>query len=120
MKERLRPVHIVRTKIGIASGKHINLIPAGQLDGGHIFFAMFGKKAAAKAAPFIVAILVTMGFFWNGWWLWAGLLFFLGRRSASTLDQVTNLDARRKILGYIALTLFILTFIPVPITISGM
>ena len=97
----------------------INLIPAGQLDGGHIFFAMFGKTAAAKALPIIVGSLVTMGFFWNGWWLWAGMIFFLGRRSAETLDQVTKLDARRRFIGYAALVLFILTFIPVPITIAS-
>jgi len=98
----------------------INLIPAGQLDGGHIFFAMFGKKAADKILPMIVGALVAMGFFWNGWWLWAGLIFFLGRRSAETLDQVTKLDAKRRLIGYAALALFAITFIPVPITIAGL
>jgi membrane-associated protease RseP (regulator of RpoE activity) len=98
----------------------INLIPAGQLDGGHIFFTLFGRKAAQRVLPFIVGILAAMGVFWNGWWLWAGLIFLLGRRSAETLDQVTELDSKRRIIGYIALALFVLTFIPVPITIPGL
>jgi len=95
----------------------INLIPAGQLDGGHIFYSLFGKSAAERFFPFIVSGLGLMGFFWNGWWLWAALVFLLGRRHAEPLDQVTELDPKRRWLGYLALGVFILTFIPVPITL---
>ena len=95
----------------------INLTPAGQLDGGHIFYALFGKRASERFSPFIVAALGLMGFFWNGWWLWAALVFLLGRRHAEPLDQVTELDPKRRWLGYLALVIFILTFIPVPITL---
>lgn len=95
----------------------INLIPAGQLDGGHIFYALFGKHASERFFPFIVAGLGVMGFFWSGWWLWAALVFLLGRRHAEPLDQVTELDPKRRWLGYLALVIFILTFIPVPITL---
>jgi len=97
----------------------INLIPAGQLDGGHIFYTLFGKKIADRVFPFIVGALGLMGFFWNGWWMWALLVFILGRRHAEPLDQITELDPKRKWLGYLALFVFILTFIPVPITIVG-
>ncbi len=95
----------------------INLIPAGQLDGGHIFYALFGKRNADRFFPFIVAGLGLMGFFWSGWWMWALLVFMLGRRHAEPLDQITELDNKRRWLGYLALAVFILTFIPVPITI---
>jgi len=97
----------------------INLIPAGQLDGGHIFYTLMGKQASDRAFPFIVGLLAVMGFFWNGWWLWAALIFFLGRRHAEPLDQITELDGKRKILGFIALIVFVLVFIPVPLTFIG-
>ncbi len=97
----------------------LNLIPAGQLDGGHIFYALFGKKISKSVYPFIIGLLVLMGFAWGGWWLWAVLLFFLGRKHAEPLDRITELDRKRKLLGYLALVLFIMTFVPVPITIAG-
>ncbi len=97
----------------------INLIPAGQLDGGHIFYTLIGKKNADRIFPFIVGIMALMGFFWNGWWLWAGLIFFMGRRHAEPLDQITELDNKRKVLGILAMVVFILVFIPVPLTIIG-
>ena len=96
----------------------INLIPAGQLDGGHIFQTLFGEKNAKRAFPFIVGALVILGFFSNVWWMWAVLLFLVGRRYAQPLDQITELDKKRRIIGYIALAVFVLTFIPVPITLA--
>lgn len=93
----------------------LNLIPAGQLDGGHILFVLFGEKRARILFPIILISLVVLGFSWNGWWLWAGIIFLLGRFYAEPLDMITELDMRRKILGGLALLVFILTFIPVPL-----
>ncbi len=95
----------------------LNLIPAGQLDGGHIFHLLFGTKWSRRILPLILVVLIGLGFFWSGWWLWAGLVFFFGRRYAEPLDQITPLDTKRKVLGIIALILFIITFIPVPLSI---
>lgn len=95
----------------------INLIPAGQLDGGHILYVLLGKEKAKKIFPFILIALAAMGFFWNGWWLWSALIFFFGRRYAEPLDQITKVDRKRKILGVIALIVFILIFTPVPLVI---
>jgi membrane-associated protease RseP (regulator of RpoE activity) len=95
----------------------LNLIPAGQLDGGHIFHLLFGTKTSRRIYPFLLAFLFGMGFLWSGWWLWAGLLFFFGRNYAEPLDQITPLDTKRKILGLIALVIFLLTFIPVPLSV---
>ncbi len=97
----------------------INLIPAGQLDGGHIFYTLFGKKAAQKAFPLIVGLLVVMGFVWATWWIWAALIFFLGRSHAEPLDLVTELDSKRRWLGYLALIVFILVFVPIPIMFTA-
>ena len=95
----------------------INLIPAGQLDGGHILYVLLGKKRAKKLFPVIIIVLFGLGFFWQGWWLWAVLIFLVGRRYAEPLDQITQVDKRRKILGMLALIVFILTFTPVPLII---
>jgi membrane-associated protease RseP (regulator of RpoE activity) len=95
----------------------INMIPAGQLDGGHILYVLLGKKRARRLLPIILIVLAGLGFFWNGWWLWAGMIFLFGRRYAEPLDQITRLDRKRKVLGVIALIVFILIFIPVPLVV---
>ena len=95
----------------------INLIPAGQLDGGHILYVLLGRKKAKRIFPFILGALVLMGFAWQGWWLWAALIFFVGRFHAEPLDQITPLTRKHKILGLITLVVFILTFIPVPLVL---
>ncbi|HSO26532.1 MAG TPA: site-2 protease family protein, partial [Anaerolineales bacterium] len=73
----------------------LNLIPAGQLDGGHVIFVLLGRKAR-YLLPIILAALVLLGFAWSGWWLWAAIILFLGRVFAEPLDQITRLDARRR------------------------
>jgi hypothetical protein len=85
------------------------------LDGGHIFYALFGGERARKLLPILLIALVVLGFFWNGWWLWAALIFFLGRYHAQPLDQITELDPRRKRLAAFMLVVFLLVFSPVPL-----
>jgi membrane-associated protease RseP (regulator of RpoE activity) len=91
----------------------LNLLPAGTLDGGHVVYALFGEKAKL-AFPFILGLLVVLGYFWNGWWLWAAILLWLGRVQAQLLDQITPLDKPRRILAVVILIFFVLTFSPVP------
>jgi Zn-dependent protease len=92
----------------------LNLIPAGQLDGGHIIYVLFGRNAT-KIVPYIIVALVLLGIFWWGWLLWAGLIFFFGRIYAQPLDDITPLDKRRKTLAIIGLIVFVLVFTPVPL-----
>ena len=94
----------------------LNLIPAGTLDGGHVVHSLFGDKAS-KAFPFIIVLLAALGFFWNGWWLWALLLFWLGRVKGETLDQITPLDPRRRMVAIFVIILFVLVFTPVPFSL---
>ena len=91
----------------------LNLIPAGTLDGGHVIYALFGDKSR-KAFPFIIALLVLLGISWSGWWLWAALLFWLGRVNAQPLDQITTLDPTRRLIAYTMMVVFFLVFMPVP------
>lgn len=92
----------------------LNLIPAGQLDGGHTIFVLLGRRAA-RLWPFIVVALVGLGLVWTGWYLWAALIFFLGRRYAQPLDEITPLDGKRRTLAVLGMIIFILVFTPVPL-----
>jgi membrane-associated protease RseP (regulator of RpoE activity) len=96
----------------------LNLIPAGQLDGGHIFFALFGPRAAQAASMVVAALLVAMGFLWSGWFLWAIIVALLGRARAPLLNEVTPLRGPWRLLAVAGLLVFILAFTPVPITIG--
>ncbi|MCZ7551290.1 MAG: hypothetical protein B6D39_13005 [Anaerolineae bacterium UTCFX2] len=92
----------------------LNLIPAGQLDGGHVMYVLLGKRAR-MLWPVILAVLVGLGFVWAGWWLWALIIFFLGRVFAEPLDQITQLDGRRRWVAILGFVIFILVFTPVPL-----
>jgi membrane-associated protease RseP (regulator of RpoE activity) len=94
----------------------LNLIPAGQLDGGHAFYVLFGQKRARQIFPFILVVLVGLGFFWPTWFLWAALIFFFGRIYAEPLDQITELDTKRKVLATLVLVIFVLVFMPIPLS----
>jgi membrane-associated protease RseP (regulator of RpoE activity) len=91
----------------------LNLIPAGQLDGGHALYVLVGRKGAQRVFPFILVFLVVMGFVSLNWWLWAGLVFLLGRYYAEPMDEITPLDGRRKLLAALAIVLFVILFTPV-------
>ena len=93
----------------------LNLIPAGQLDGGHMVYVLLGKERARKLWPLVMVFLMLMGVVWSGWWLWAGLIFLLGRTYAEPLDQITQLDPPRKTLAVLAFVVFLITFTPVPL-----
>jgi membrane-associated protease RseP (regulator of RpoE activity) len=92
----------------------LNLIPVGQLDGGHILYSLFGKRVQVMF-PVILVVLVAMGFFWAGWWLWAFLIFLFGRSHAEPLDQITRLDTSRKVLAVVVLIIFLLVLTPIPL-----
>ena len=92
----------------------LNLIPAGQLDGGHLSYVLFGRSAR-RFLPYVLVGLFVLGFFWQGWWLWALLISLLGRTYAEPLDQITPLDPRRKVIAILGLLIFILTFTPIPL-----
>jgi membrane-associated protease RseP (regulator of RpoE activity) len=92
-----------------------NLLPMGQLDGGHIMYALLGKKQKYVAWFFVLA-LIPMGFFlWLGWFFWLVLILLLRVKHPPTLNDEEPLDLKRKIIGWISVAIFILTFTPIPI-----
>ncbi len=96
----------------------LNLLPLGQLDGGHVAFVLFGKKARSFFWPVIISlaaiILLTQTYTWT---LWIMMLFFLGRQHAEPLDMVTPLDHPRLWIAIGTLLLFALVFAPIPFQI---
>lgn len=95
----------------------LNLLPIGQLDGGHIVFSLFSKRYKFVWMVFF-ACLCPLGWFWNGWWFWAGLIALFGFKSAPVVDESLPLERKHLILGYISVVIFILTFVPVPFEFS--
>ena len=91
----------------------LNLLPVGQLDGGHIVYALLGRSHKWITQGFLLALL-PMGKFWNGWWFWAVLLFFLARKHPPVYDQ-TEIGEPRIRLGILALIIFVLCFSYAPI-----
>ncbi|MGW8249075.1 MAG: site-2 protease family protein, partial [Anaerolineales bacterium] len=59
-------------------------------------------------------------FVWPGWWLWALLIFLLGRLHAEPLDQITTLDPQRRMVAVIGIVIFFLVFTPVPLLAVGL
>jgi len=91
----------------------LNLLPIGQLDGGHILYSLLGRRAW-PVAMLMVGLLVIMGFFWQGWFVWALLVLAFGVRHPAPLNDLTSMGLRRTILGIGVLVLFVLTFTPIP------
>jgi membrane-associated protease RseP (regulator of RpoE activity) len=92
----------------------LNLLPIGQLDGGHILYAFTGRRHKLLSRIFVLG-LVPLGIFYSHSWLvWAALLFFFGLRHPVIYDA-TKLDENRTALGLAALAIFLLTFTLAPL-----
>lgn len=94
----------------------LNLIPVGQLDGGHTLYVLLGRRVRVLF-PFIVGAVLLMGFVWQGWWLWAVMIYMFGRQQSPLLDEITPLDETRRLVAIATLLLFILLVTPVPLRI---
>jgi len=95
----------------------LNLIPLGQLDGGHILYAIAGTLQRRLGKAFVL-VLLLLGLVWWGWWLWAGIALVLGRGRVAhppVLVEEIPLGRGRRILGWTALALFVLSFSPAPL-----
>ena len=100
----------------------LNLLPAGQLDGGHILYALFGAKYHKYASAATASGLLLLGI-WSwpvlAYLLFGILLLVMKLRHPPTVFDSYPLDSRRKYLGWAAAVMFLLTFLPVPIQITG-
>ena len=110
----------------------MNMIPAGQLDGGHITYSMFGPRNHLKIGRISILFLIILGgigiiniffggtleFGWVGWLVWAGILYFFIKLKHPPVGFFHELDTKRKILGYSSFLILSLTFSPTPLIIS--
>jgi membrane-associated protease RseP (regulator of RpoE activity) len=93
----------------------LNLMPSGQLDGGHIAYALFGGRYA-EVARLVPYGLLLMGLVHEMWFVWAGILFVIGTRHPEPLFDDVPLSPGRKAVGALSFLLFLLTFSPNPIS----
>jgi membrane-associated protease RseP (regulator of RpoE activity) len=93
----------------------LNLIPLGQLDGGHILYAALGRVQRRLAFPLWLGLLAVALLVWPGWGLWCVVTLVMGLRHPPVYDEQARLDPVRKALAWAALAVFLLSFMPVPL-----
>lgn len=120
---RWNPVHFAAWVGMLATS--LNLLPLGQLDGGHIAYALLGRRGHRWMARGIFFLMIGLAFYaysrhrWAGWFVYVGLIgLLIGLKHPPVGDEHQPLDRRRKVLGIIALIVFALSFMPFPITIT--
>ncbi len=92
----------------------LNLLPIGQLDGGHLIYALFGKTHFA-ISRLMTVVLVALGLLtWRGWILWAVLVTIIGVWHPPVVDPYAPLDRRRLFISILTIVVFVLTFTPYP------
>lgn len=92
----------------------INLLPIGQLDGGHLVYAILGKRHRIFSIAMIACLMVLGYFYWPGWYIWGALIAVLALKHPPVSDQARPLDAKRIVVIAACLAVFILTFMPAP------
>jgi membrane-associated protease RseP (regulator of RpoE activity) len=92
----------------------LNLLPVGQLDGGHVVYALLGRQSKKVFVISLIAFAILCAFFYPGWALLILLILFFGFQHAPPTDDVTPLNTWRKLVGIAVMVLFILAFTPIP------
>ncbi len=92
----------------------MNLLPIGQLDGGHLVYALLGRGHRKFSMAMIASLLLLGVLTWPGWFVWAALIMIIGIWHPPVEDQHLPMDRRRKVLSVCTIIVFILTFMPTP------
>ena len=93
----------------------LNLLPIGQLDGGHVIYALLGKYSSIVYKVGIVIFCLFTIFVFRGWLIFAIMLLLFGFKHPPPVDPLTPLDFKRKCIGVLMLVIFILCFSPIPL-----
>jgi membrane-associated protease RseP (regulator of RpoE activity) len=97
----------------------LNLFPIGQLDGGHISYAVLGRRSTVVTIA-AIGVAIVLAYFASSWLVWTGLmvamLLLFGPRHPRTMDEDVPLDRARLTLAFVALAMFAVCFTPAPIT----
>lgn len=95
----------------------LNLLPGGQLDGGHMIYARWPNAHRRTTRAALLALVPLGLFFWSGWLVWAGALFFTSRHPY--VDVYPPLDGKRRMMFWLAVGMLVLTFVPMPFAEVG-
>ncbi|RAM51775.1 MAG: site-2 protease family protein [Hapalosiphonaceae cyanobacterium JJU2] len=96
----------------------LNLMPVGQLDGGHIVHAMFGQRNAIVIGQIARLLLLLLSLVQPGFFLWALILLFIPLMDEPALNDVTDLDNQRDVWGLFAMALLVMIILPLPQAIA--
>jgi membrane-associated protease RseP (regulator of RpoE activity) len=94
----------------------MNLIPMGQLDGGHLLYTLSSEKHRPISMGVALSLLVLAKYYWWTWAVWAILPFVVGFRHPVLLDRWEPLDSKRRWLALVAVAIFAVCFMPKPFT----
>lgn len=95
----------------------LNLLPIGQLDGGHIIYALLGKYSGIVYKAGIGAFCIFTLFVYPGWIIFAVMLLLFGFKHPPPADPFIQLDFKRKCIGVLMLVIFLISFTPIPLKI---
>ena len=98
----------------------VNLMPIGQLDGGHIVHAVFGQKMAIAVGQITRILALLFALVHPYFWIWAIIMWLIPLIDQPALNDVTELDNKRDFLGLFALTLLVITILPLPNAIGNL
>jgi Zn-dependent protease len=94
-----------------------NLLPVGQLDGGHVAYAVLGRWARVLGIAVLGVLLILGISVWNGWYMWAAFIFISGWQHPAPLNALAPLGRKRALIGLLAFVLIVLLFTPAPFPI---
>ena len=122
LRPGLNPASISLQPVGCAAwvglfATALNLLPVGQLDGGHILYAVLGDRHRTVSWGLFVALVPLGVFCWAGWMVWAVILLVVGLRHPMVMIPSQALGKPRKTLALLAALLFLLTFVPTPFAV---
>jgi len=122
LRPGLHPMSISLQPVGCAAwvglfATALNLLPVGQLDGGHILYAALGDRHRMISRGLFLALVPLGVFCWAGWMVWAVVLLVVGLRHPVIMIPSEPLGKGRRILALVATLIFILTFVPTPFAV---
>lgn len=123
LRPGIHPAQVALAPVGLAGWvglfvTALNLLPMGQLDGGHILYTLIGRRHKLLSRSLSLALLPLGWYCWPGWYLWAAILWLIGTGHPPVWFPADPLGRSRQALAVIAGLIFVLCFMPTPFSVS--